>query len=229
MQLRTELVRIEAGDALLWGDLTLPRSPMGLVLFAHGGGSSRHSPRNRHVAERLRAAGFGTLLFDFLTLGEWGRTRLVPVTHDLLTRRLLATTAWVLREPATSGLPLGYFGAASGVGEVLAAAATRPDVVRAVVCRGGRPDRVAEVLEHVVAPTLLVVGELDAVSLAMNQQCASELGGPWELAIVDGAGHLFQEPGTLDEVARLSVRWFGRHLPRSHVAALGDAHARRHP
>ena len=229
MELRSEFVRIEAGDALLWGDLTLPRSPLGLVLFAHGVGSSRHSPRNRLVAEHLRAAGLGTLLFDFLTLGEWSRARLAPVTHDRLTHRLLATTAWALREPATSGLPIGYFGAASGVAEALAAAATRPDIVRAVVCRGGRPDRVADRLEHVTAPTMLVVGELDAVSLAMNQQSATELGGPWELAMVEGAGHLFQEPGTLEEVARLTVRWFGRHLPTTHVAASGDSHARRYP
>ena len=208
---RAELVRIEADDVLLWGDLALPRSPRGLVVFAHGGGSSRHSPRNRHVAERLRAAGFGTLLFDFLTLREEGR-RHGPLSHELLTERLRATTAWALREAETSGLPLGYFGSASGVAAVLASAAARPDVVHAVVCRGGRPDRVADLLEHVVAPTLLVVGELDPVSLAMNQQCAVELGGPWELAIVEGADHLFQEPGALDEVARSAVRWFGRHL-----------------
>ena len=230
MQQRTQLVRIEAGDALLWGDLTLPLVARGLVLFAHGGGSSRHSPRNRRIAERLRAAGLGTLLFDFLTLREVEHTRHSRLSHELLTQRLCATTAWALREASPSGLPIGYFGAGSGAAVTLTAAAARPDVVSAVVCRGGRPDRVAELLEHVVAPTLLVVGEQDEVVLAMNQQCAGELGGPWELAIVERAGHLFREEGTLEEVARLAVRWFGRHLPtQRHVSSEVDDQSRRHP
>lgn len=196
----------------LHGDLTVPAAATGLVVFAHGSGSSRKSPRNRMVARRLERAGLATLLFDLLAAAEEGRRDLI-FDIPLLATRLAAATRWARRQSATRGLPIGYFGASTGAGAALWAAADAGEAVRAVVSRGGRPDLAANRLGDVHAATLLIVGSRDPEVLALNRRAADLLGGPHRVEVVEGAGHLFEEPGTLEAVADLAIAWFTTHLP----------------
>lgn len=202
---------LNIGGVSLGGDLAIPVDPHGLVMFAHGSGSSRLSPRNRFVAAALQEAGFATLLFDLLTEPEERRRELV-FDIPLLARRLELVTRWAIAEPDTSRLPVGYFGASTGAAAALRAAAAAGLVVRAVVSRGGRPDLAADRLSYVTAPTLLIVGSRDPDVLELNRRAATMLRCPHELAVIDGAGHLFSEPGTLETVARLASDWFSDHL-----------------
>ena len=212
------LVRIGADSVLLEGALAVPAGARGAVLFAHGSGSSRKSPRNNFVAEVLRAAGLGTLLTDLLTEGEDADPK-TRFDIDLLTHRLVAVTRWLREEPSTRGLALGYFGASTGAAAALRAAAELGPTIAAVVSRGGRPDLAAPALHRVPAPTLLIVGGRDDVVIDLNRQAFQKLQGPKELTIVPGATHLFPEPGALDEVARLATAWFVRYLvPRVEAA-----------
>ena len=191
--------------------LTVPPDARGVVAFAPGSGSGRRSPRNRHVAELLVEAGFGTLLLDLLTPAEeTDRHHVFDI--ELLASRLQGATAWLAREPLTAALPLGYFGASTGAGAALVAAAAERDRVRAVVSRGGRPDLAGDALPRVLAPTLLVVGGRDETVLQLNRRALARLTCPKALEVVPTATHLFEEPGTLDEVARLATGWFGRYL-----------------
>lgn len=213
-------VRIPAGEVVLEGTFAIPREPEGMVLFAHGSGSSRHSPRNRHVAEILQRRGLATLLLDLLTSEEEAvdiRTRHLRFDISLLAQRLVAATAWVTGQPDVRGLPIGYFGASTGGGAALVAAALRPDVVRAVVSRGGRPDLAGDALRHVRAPTLLIVGGDDAPVIAMNEEAMGRMRAEVQLEIIAGATHLFEEPGALDEVARLTADWFLQHFVAAHA------------
>ena len=207
-----KLLRIPAGQTHIEGMLALPESAQGLVLFAHGSGSSRHSPRNNYVAQVLRDAGIGTLLMDLLTPEEDAdyQTRFdIP----LLTDRLLAATGWIESQPEVQGLPVGYFGARTGAAAALQAAAVRGDEIGAVVSRGGRPDLAGTHALHLVrCPVLLLVGGRDEVVIDLNQDALEQLTCPRELVIVPGATHLFEEAGTLEEVARQAAAWFGRHL-----------------
>ena len=217
-------VRITTGGAGLTGDVTVPERPFGMILFAHGSGSSRHSPRNRMVAAALNGAGLATVLMDLLT-GE--EERLDAVTGrlrfdiGLLARRLTAAIDWAAGWVADDGGELagtgfGLFGASTGAAAALAAAAERPDRIRSVVSRGGRPDLAAGALGSVRAPTLMIVGGRDTQVLAMNESAAPRLGGPYRIATVPGATHLFEEPGALDQVAGLAADWFGRYLVPAH-------------
>lgn len=202
-------VAIDLGDARLRGDLTVPPGARALVLFAHGSGSSRLSPRNRMVARRLERAGLATLLIDLLAPAEEGRRDLV-FDIPFLAARLEGVSRWTRGHPATRGLALAYFGASTGAAAALRAAAGRPEVV-AVVSRGGRPDLAAEALPAVRAPTLLIVGSLDREVLALNRRAAALLGGPHRVDVVEGATHLFEEPGALEAVAGLAAAWFLAH------------------
>ena len=203
---------VEAGAGVLVpGDLTVPDQPHGVVAFAHGSGSSRLSPRNRQVAQTLNSDGFATLLFDLLTPEE-ERDRANVFDIPLLGRRLAAATGWLRRQPETSELPLGYFGASTGAAAALIAAADLAAELSAVVSRGGRPDLAAARLSEVRAPTLLIVGGLDPQVLELNRQAQRQLRCPNDLEVVVGATHLFEEPGTLEAVARLASDWFARHL-----------------
>jgi putative phosphoribosyl transferase len=193
------------------GILELPAGASGVVLFAHGSGSGRQSPRNQHVAGILQEAGLGTLLFDLLTEQETADRRNV-FNIDLLADRLLDAAAWLRQQTETRDLPIGYFGASTGAGAALQAAARAPVGVGAVVSRGGRPDLADEYLPRVEAPTLLIVGGNDVPVIAMNEEALAQLRCPKELVIVPGATHLFDEPGTLEEVARLARDWFQRCL-----------------
>ena len=209
-------VVIGVGGVELDGDLAIPPGALGVVVFAHGSGSSRHSSRNRFVAEVLRRGALGTLLLDLLTTREEQvdiHTRHLRFDIGLLADRLIGAMAWLATQDDTRGLPVGLFGASTGGGAALVAAARRPDRVSAVVSRGGRPDLAAEELRHVRAPTLLIVGSLDTVVIEMNKQAMRPMVAPVELAIVPGATHLFEEPGTLEQVAQLARDWFLRHLP----------------
>ncbi|MCW3057257.1 MAG: phosphoribosyl transferase [Solirubrobacterales bacterium] len=192
------------------GDLGFPEHPRGIVLFAHGSGSSRLSSRNRAVAEALEDARYATLLFDLLSTEE-ERDRSNVFDIPLLASRLLAATAWVRARPDLAGLPLAYFGASTGAAAALEAAAALGEEVRAVISRGGRPD-LARNLAAVRAPTLLIVGGADEQVLALNRAAQRQLGGPSELAVVPGATHLFAEPGALEQVSRLAIEWLDRHL-----------------
>lgn len=209
-------VLIPVGDARVQGTLEPAGDGSALVIFAHGSGSSRHSPRNRSVAEAIRAGGVGTLLFDLLTPEEETIDRMTAhLRFDVqrLAQRLAAATEWVVREHAgPKGLAVGYFGASTGAAAALIAAARLRDRVAAVVSRGGRPDLAGEALAHVTVPTLLIVGERDNAVIVLNEQALSQLQCEKELAIVRWATHLFEEPGTLEEVARLATAWFRRHL-----------------
>jgi alpha-beta hydrolase superfamily lysophospholipase len=207
-----ELLRIPADDVHIEGLLELPANAKGLVLFAHGSGSSRHSPRNNYVAKVLHAQGTGTLLLDLLTLGEDldYQTRFdIP----LLTHRLLVATAYVMQHtPASRHLAVGYFGASTGAAAALQAAAALGAEVQAVVSRGGRPDLAgAHDLARVQAPTLLLVGGADTEVLQLNREAYARLQCEKELSVIPGATHLFEEPGTLEEVARQAAAWFARH------------------
>jgi len=207
----------------LEGNLTIPDNATGLVLFAHGSGSSRFSPRNRYVAEVLQQAGLATLLIDLLTPEEEkidNRTGHLRFDIDLLAERLASATDWLSEQPTTRQLRAGYFGASTGGGAALVAAAKRPQSVRAVVSRGGRPDLAGAALPQVQAPTLLLVGGLDTPVIEMNRQAMAQMHAETRLVIVPGATHLFEEPGTLEEVARLARDWFLRYLvPGANTAA----------
>jgi dienelactone hydrolase len=213
-------VRVITAGVELTGCLAAPAGARGVVLFAHGSGSSRHSPRNQYVARVLRQSGLGTLLMDLLTVDEESvdqYTRHLRFDIELLAMRLIAATDWLTQSPQTRELPVGYFGASTGAGAALMAAAERPDVVRAVVSRGGRPDLAGPALLRVHAPTLLIVGGNDAPVIDLNQRALDLLEGERELRIVAGATHLFEEPGALEEVARLAADWFTRHLAPTHA------------
>ena len=208
-------VRIAANGVTLAGDLSVPDGACGIVLFAHGSGSSRHSRRNRSVAEALRAGRLATLLIDLLTAEEEAvdrRTMHLRFDVGLLARRLVGATEWLAQEGDTAHLQVGYFGASTGGGAALVAAAERPDAVAAVVSRGGRPDLAGSALPRVRAPTLLIVGEHDLPVLALNREALARLVAEKRLEIVPGATHLFEEPGALDIVARLARDWFERTL-----------------
>lgn len=205
-------VEVDAGPGVrLSGDLRLPAEAAGVVIFAHGSGSGRHSPRNRQVAASLNEAGFATLLFDLLTEAEEGdREKVFDI--ELLTERLLAVTAWAREEESLAGLPAGYFGASTGAAAALRAAARLGGEVRAVVSRGGRPDLAADSLGEVVSPTLLIVGGADWQVLELNERAAERLSCERDLAVVPGATHLFEEPGALERVSELAADWFARTL-----------------
>jgi alpha-beta hydrolase superfamily lysophospholipase len=211
--LRDEEVRVHAGPVIVAGHLTIPENPRGIVVFAHGSGSSRHSPRNRYVAEVLNKAGLATLLFDLLTPAE-ERNRANVFDIEGLAGRLIDVSAWLASDPDTASLPVGYFGASTGAGAALVAA-TDPSVkVEAVVSRGGRPDLAGRYLAAVAAPTLLIVGGRDQVVLELNRRAQAAIPGQCELTVVPGATHLFEEPGTLEKVAELARDWFTDHLSR---------------
>ena len=211
-------VRIPCGDAWLYGDLTRPADPLGVVLFVHGSGSGRHSARNRQVAHKLQQAGIATLLFDLLTAQEEQtdiHTREHRFDIALLTRRIQDATLWALAQPDLQQLPIGYFGASTGSAAAIIAAARLGERIAAVVSRGGRPDLAGPVaLAAVTAPTLLIVGGADHGVIELNEQAFEHLGGDKRLAIVPGATHLFEERGTLEQVAELAASWFTTHLPR---------------
>lgn len=208
---RDEEVYVTAGPVSVAGRLTIPGQPTGVVVFAHGSGSSRHSPRNRYVAEVLNNAGLATLLLDLLTPDE-ERNRANVFDIGLLARRLVDVTSWLAGHPDTAALPIGIFGASTGAGAALVAAADPGVKVAAVVSRGGRPDLAGDALRQVRAPTLLIVGGRDEVVLELNRQAQAAIPGVCELAVVPGATHLFEEPGTLERAATLARDWFLEHL-----------------
>jgi len=218
-------VRIPVFGVTLDGDLAIPEGASGLVIFAHGTGSSRHSPRNKHVAGILHSAGLATLLMDLLTQREEGedlRTAQLRFDIGFLAGRLVGATDWARGFPATRDMSIGYFGASTGAAAAMVAAADRADVVRAVVSRGGRPDLAGDHLDKLCAPTLLIVGSKDDIVLKLNRLAMERMNCPKELAVVEGATHLFEEPGALNEVGRLASRWFTRHLSGA-AARLGAA------
>jgi len=208
-------VKVPSGPLVLEGTLSLPDGARGLVLFAHGSGSSRFSPRNRHVARILNEASLATLLIDLLTPAEEAldlRTAHLRFDIGLLAERLVASTDWLIQHPDTRRFQIGYFGASTGAGAALVAAAARPQVVGAVVSRGGRPDLAGPALPHVRAPTLLIVGGKDLQVIELNRTALAQLRCEKQLVIVPGASHLFEEPGALDQVAQLARGWFERYL-----------------
>lgn len=212
-------VAIPSGDVQLYGDLVIPPGATGIVVFAHGSGSSRFSPRNRFVAGELQNAGLATLLFDLLTAEEEvvnERTRELRFDIGLLARRLVRVTDWLIREDVTRELSVGYFGASTGAAAALVAAAERPHIARAVVSRGGRPDLAGAALARVKAPTLLIVGALDEAVIDMNREAMTRMPADTatELEIVPGATHLFPEPGALETVANLATGWLSTYLAR---------------
>jgi len=213
-----EPVQVKTDGIVLQGDLALPPRISGVVLFAHGSGSGRHSPRNRFVAQQLQAAGLGTLLLDLLTQEEEAidaRTGHLRFDIGLLADRLGGATGWLANDRRTKELAIGYFGASTGAGAALVAAARRPDQIGAVVSRGGRPDLAGPALPAVKAQTLLIVGGDDVPVIPLNEHALGRLGSRVkELVIVPGASHLFEEPGALEEVARLAANWFTRYLRR---------------
>jgi dienelactone hydrolase len=213
--LPTREIAVPTGDDEARGDLTMVDAATGLVVFAHGSGSSRRSSRNRAVAVALQRAGFATLLMDLLTPAEARvdeRTREHRFDIPLLASRVEAAIDWVEQAPAVGGLPIGLFGASTGAAAALVAAAHRPRAIRAVISRGGRPDLAGAALPHVRAPTLLIVGSLDDEVLALNRQALDALRSPARLEVVPGASHLFEEPGTLEEVVRLTIACLTREL-----------------
>ncbi|BBL65608.1 dienelactone hydrolase family protein [Methanosarcina mazei] len=209
-------VRIPVDSINLEGNLNIPERARGIVIFVHGSGSSRHSPRNQYVADELRRAGLGTLLFDLLTIEEERidmMTRHLRFDIELLSKRLIDVTGWVLNRPETRDLNIGYFGASTGAAAALIAAKEYATAVKAVVSRGGRPDLAESALIHVKAPTLLIVGGKDTQVIDLNKWALERIVAlDKELKIVPGATHLFEEPGALEEVARLAGKWFTRYL-----------------
>jgi putative phosphoribosyl transferase len=208
-------VRITVGRVTLTGDLIAPSEANGIVLFAHGSGSSRHSPRNQFVARVIRNAGVATLLFDLLTLREeeeerW--TRHLRFNIELLAERLVGASAWIKSNEETKELRIGYFGSSTGAAAALIAAAELGEQVGAVVSRGGRPDLAGTFLSRVASPTLLIVGEFDYQVIGLHQEPFDKLQCEKQMVIVPGATHLFEEPGTLEQVASLAADWFRRHL-----------------
>ena len=217
-------VQIPAAGVILDGDLVEPPGAAGVVVFAHGSGSSRHSPRNRMVAARLQAAGYATLLMDLLTAEEEqidDRTRTFRFDIPRLASRLVGAIRWLSERRDTGQLPVVLFGASTGAAAALIAAAEVPDQVRLVISRGGRPDLAGSALEQVRTPTLLIVGGRDLEVLALNKAAAARLSGPVEIAVVPGATHLFEEPGALDRVVELALDRLNRHLGRSPSAQPG--------
>jgi putative phosphoribosyl transferase len=217
MDVVDDVVRIESGHAVLDADLRVPQRAAGLVIFAHGSGSGRFSPRNRAVAGVLEAGGFATLLADLLTREEEAvdqYTRQHRFDIPLLGRRVVDAVDWAQAQPELRSLPVATFGASTGAAAALIAAAERPKLVRAVISRGGRPDLAGEALPHVKAPTLLIVGGDDDVVIELNREAARRMRAPVELEIVPGATHLFEEPGTLEKVSALATAWCSKHLKR---------------
>jgi pimeloyl-ACP methyl ester carboxylesterase len=214
-------VTIPAGQGVIEGDLRLPENAKGIVIFAHGSGSSRHSPRNKYVAEVLNRAALATLLIDLLTAEEELvdiRTAEHRFNIDLLADRLIAATDWSEKDARLSNMPIGYFGASTGAAAALVAAAKRPERISAVVSRGGRPDLAQDHLGNVTAPTLLIVGEFDRAVIEMNRAAAGAMRAPNEIQIVPGATHLFEEEGALEKVAALAREWFEEKLIRRRAA-----------
>ena len=208
-------IKIPLGNVVVEGTLTLPPGAKGVVLFAHGSGSSRFSPRNQYVAKEVNKAAIGTLLFDLLTKEE-EETDMVTAEYrfniPLLAQRLIGATEWLKNDSQTRKLAFGYFGASTGAAAALIAAAKLPNEIAAVVSRGGRPDLAGEYLPNVVAPTLLLVGGLDTEVIELNQEAMDQMTAEKKLTIIPGATHLFEEPGTLEQVAKFSKDWFLRYL-----------------
>jgi len=218
MNLVMNEARVPAGRAMLDGNLTIVAQTKGLVLFAHGSGSSRHSPRNQFVARTLNDAGLATLLFDLLTPEEESvdvYTREHRFDIGLLAERLVYATKWAKQEKQTKDFRIGYFGSSTGGGAALVAAAELPDDIGAVVSRGGRPDLAGDALPKVEAPTLLIVGGDDHVVIELNEQARTQMKCECKIEIVPGATHLFEEPGALEQVAKLASEWFLRHIGRN--------------
>lgn len=235
-QVKSDDVRIAmaSADVVLDGNLSVPEESRGIVLFAHGSGSSRHSRRNRFVADVLNEAGLATLLFDLLTAGEEQidlQTRALRFDIPLLTERLVGAVDWVRQQSSICGLPIGLFGASTGAAAALQAAAARPDEVAAVVSRGGRPDLADACLPQVKAPTLMIVGGADTTVIALNREASRHMRVRHCIEIVPGATHLFEEPGTLEVVAGLARDWFLQHLSPGATPpddqTLGNAHGSR--
>ncbi len=220
------VVWMPVGPVTLEGNLDIPKGAQGIVVFAHGSGSSRRSPRNRQVARALRQGGLATLLFDLLTPEEEVldmRSGHLRFNIGLLANRLVGVTDWITQNQDTQHLRVGYFGASTGAAAALVAAADRPAVVRAVVSRGGRPDLAGPALPHVYAPTLLIVGGADVPVISMNEEALAKLRVEKQLVVVPSATHLFEEPGALEEVARLALDWFDRYLTRAGMPASESA------
>jgi len=212
-------VQIHAGRAVLSGNLNIPKGARALVLFAHGSGSSRLSPRNQFVARIMNDGGLATLLFDLLTPEEETidmQSREHRFNIQLLAKRLAHAAGWAKHETQTNNLPIGYFGSSTGGAAALLAAVDAPDDIRAVVSRGGRPDLAGDALPKVQAPTLLIVGSNDDIVLELNEQARDRMRCEVRLEIIPGATHLFEEPGALEKVAKLASDWFARHLGRMH-------------
>jgi len=208
-------MKIPVGNVVVEGTLTLMPKAKGVVLFAHGSGSGRFSPRNQYVAKEFNGANIGTLLFDLLTKEEEEEdivTAEYRFNIALLAKRLIGATEWLSKDSKTKKLAFGYFGASTGAAAALIAAAKLPNEIAAVVSRGGRPDLAGEYLPGVVAPTLLLVGGLDTEVIELNQEALDQMTAEKKLVIVPGATHLFEEPGTLEQVAKLSTEWFLRYL-----------------
>lgn len=205
------LIHVPAGKVRLEGALALPEGAEGVVLFAHGSGSSRHSPRNNFVAQVLRKAGLGTLLMDLLTRDEdIDYERRFDI--DLLAERLLAATNWLKEDDDTMGMRIGYFGASTGAAAAIKAAVSMGDIIGAIVSRGGRPDLAMDAIDELETPILLIVGGRDDIVIELNRKAYNKTEAEKEMVIVPGATHLFEEPGTLEEVANLAARWFRQHL-----------------
>jgi putative phosphoribosyl transferase len=220
--LEESLVRIAAGSVVLEGNLQIPPTPKGVVLFAHGSGSSRHSPRNRFVARELFGVGLATLLMDLLTADEEAVdmfTARLRFDIELLAERLVAATDWLASNQPTGNLRIGYFGASTGAAAALVAASRRTREIGAIVSRGGRPDLADAVLDQVRAPTLLIVGGNDEPVISMNRDAYDKLSVEKRMEIVPHATHLFEEPGALEEVSRLAGEWFVSHLSRAEATA----------
>jgi putative phosphoribosyl transferase len=220
MEEHSHAIRFSAGEVALEGNLALPQGARGIVIFAHGTGSSRHSPRNRYVAAVLDQASVATLLIDLLTEEEEAEERFTAHLRfniPLLAERVVGATWWISEDERTRDLTIGYFGASTGAAAALAAAAGRDDI-GAIVSRGGRPDLAGEALPEVSAPTLLIVGGSDTTVIDLNRAAQQRLQCESEIKIIPGAGHLFEEPGTLEQVAGSAAEWFARHLGERHEA-----------
>jgi len=217
---QAQLLRIPSHGAMLNADLVIPVEARGIVLFAHGSGSSRHSHRNQFVARMLQESGFGTLLMDLLTTEEEhldNQTRELRFDIDLLANRLLATVDWTAAQPTLKHLPIGLFGASTGAAAALVAAAKRPDLVRAVVSRGGRPDLAGDALKQVKTPTMLIVGGYDDAVLVLNEQAKKKMTCEVSLKVVPRATHLFEEPGALSQAADFASSWFWGTLQKEQI------------
>jgi pimeloyl-ACP methyl ester carboxylesterase len=216
-----KLARVKIGKIILEGSLSIPKNSEGIVLFAHGSGSGRHSPRNQYVAGVLQEAGLSTLLIDLLTVAEErvdAYTMHLRFDIGLLAQRLSGATDWLVNNQETRYLNIGYFGASTGAAAALVAATKHPDVVRAIVSRGGRPDLAGPSLPHVKAPTLLIVGGDDTQVIELNEQAREQMRTECKIVIVPGATHLFEEPGKLEEVAKLATDWFTKYLTKTKAA-----------